>query len=96
MRKDGMYGHLCGFDSTPVHSHEFLRGSTESRQKTTSPYHSISLHVTTLQLVVIVQNSRRVPWHISAARSLSDLFEYFIRIYTQNPTPIRRRLLAET
>eukprot|EP00984_Skeletonema_dohrnii_P018267 scaffold8495_cov80-Skeletonema_dohrnii-CCMP3373.AAC.1 len=34
------YGHLCGFDSTPVHSHshEFLRGSTESRQKTTSPY----------------------------------------------------------
>jgi len=24
------------------------------------------------------------------------LFEYFIRIYTQNPTPIRRQLLAET
>eukprot|EP00985_Skeletonema_marinoi_P023766 scaffold15994_cov73-Skeletonema_marinoi.AAC.1 len=47
----------------------------------------ISLHVTHL-----VGES---PWHISAARS-SDLFEYFIRIYTQNPTPIRRKLLAET
>eukprot|EP00984_Skeletonema_dohrnii_P015458 scaffold6689_cov79-Skeletonema_dohrnii-CCMP3373.AAC.2 len=67
-----------------------------SRDKRRRP--RISLHVTHLSTSThrakyIVGES---PWHISAARSLSDLLEYFIRIYTQNPTPIRRQLLAET